>query len=132
MLIPVCKYVCVFMCYSFCLYLFLNYYYFAGFWLICVRFLMVWPFQLVANFFFKKIMLVWSRFLFFLFLEDIILIDSFCVPFFFIPTNFLFVRAVFEIILMCREVEAFFINLFGLCLWLVSNELYMLCDAQSI
>jgi len=33
-------------------------------------------------FFKKKIMLVWSRFLFFLFLKDIILINSFCVPFF--------------------------------------------------
>jgi hypothetical protein len=46
------------------------------------------------------------------------------------PLIFFLLELFMKLYLMCREVEFFFF--FGLCLWLIINELYMLCDAQSI
>jgi hypothetical protein len=106
-----CASMCVFLCVTASVYICFFFFFFAGFWLICVRFLMVWPFQLVTNFFFKKkknyVGLI-SVLILFIFkgynLDQLIL----CPFFSSFPLIFFLLELFMKLYLMCREVEFFF------------------------
>jgi hypothetical protein len=79
-----CASMCVFLCVTASVYICFFFFFLLVFDWFVSDFWWFGLFSWLQIFFFlkKKIMLVWSRFLFFLFLKDIILINSFCVPFF--------------------------------------------------